>query len=74
MVHADDVAPFVAAYDKAVAALYPNGPASDDLLLTIAITQGSMNYLAMPAVRARAWSNPGQSPTTRAAANILSRR
>jgi coniferyl-aldehyde dehydrogenase len=30
MVHADDVAPFVAAYDKAVAALYPNGPASDD--------------------------------------------
>jgi coniferyl-aldehyde dehydrogenase len=29
-VHEDDVAPFVAAYDKAVAALYPNGPASDD--------------------------------------------
>ena len=30
MVHEDDVAPFLAAYDKAVAALYPNGPASDD--------------------------------------------
>jgi coniferyl-aldehyde dehydrogenase len=30
MVHEDDVALFVAAYDKAVAALYPNGPASDD--------------------------------------------
>ena len=30
MVHEDDVAPFVAAYDKAVASLYPNGPASDD--------------------------------------------
>ena len=30
MVHEDDVAPFVAAYDKAVASLYPSGPASDD--------------------------------------------
>jgi coniferyl-aldehyde dehydrogenase len=30
MVHTDDVAPFVAAYDKAVAALYSKGPASDD--------------------------------------------
>jgi class 3 adenylate cyclase/tetratricopeptide (TPR) repeat protein len=30
MVHTDDVAPFVAAYDKAVTALYPKGPASDD--------------------------------------------
>jgi coniferyl-aldehyde dehydrogenase len=30
MVHQDDVAPFLAAYDQAVAALYPNGPASDD--------------------------------------------
>jgi len=30
MVHEDDVAPFLAAYDKAVAALYPNGPASND--------------------------------------------
>ena len=30
MVHEDDVAPFVAAYDNAVAALYPSGPASDD--------------------------------------------
>jgi coniferyl-aldehyde dehydrogenase len=30
MVHEDDVTLFVAAYDKAVAALYPNGTASDD--------------------------------------------
>jgi coniferyl-aldehyde dehydrogenase len=30
IVHEHDVAPFVAAYDKAVTALYPNGPASDD--------------------------------------------
>ena len=30
MVHEGDVTPFVAAYDKAVAALYPNGPPSDD--------------------------------------------
>ncbi len=30
MVHEGDVAPFMSAYDKAVAALYPNGPASDD--------------------------------------------
>src|SRR5262249_29666882 len=30
IVHEDDVAPFLAAYDKAVAALYPNGPASND--------------------------------------------
>jgi coniferyl-aldehyde dehydrogenase len=30
MVHENDVALFVAAYDNAVAALYPNGPASDD--------------------------------------------
>jgi coniferyl-aldehyde dehydrogenase len=30
MVHEDDVAPFLAAYDRAVAALYPNGAASDD--------------------------------------------
>jgi hypothetical protein len=28
-----DVAPFVAAYHKAVAALYPNGPASDAIIL-----------------------------------------
>jgi coniferyl-aldehyde dehydrogenase len=30
MVHQDDVAAFVAAYGKAVAALYPKGPASED--------------------------------------------
>jgi coniferyl-aldehyde dehydrogenase len=30
MVHEDDVASFLTAYDKAVAGLYPNGPASDD--------------------------------------------
>jgi coniferyl-aldehyde dehydrogenase len=30
MVYENDVGPFVAAYDKAIAALYPNGPASDD--------------------------------------------
>jgi Aldehyde dehydrogenase family len=41
---------------------------------TIAITQGSMNYSTMPAVRARASSNPGQSPAMRTAARILSRR
>jgi coniferyl-aldehyde dehydrogenase len=30
LAHADDVDSFVAAYDKAVAALYPQGPTSDD--------------------------------------------
>jgi len=30
MVHEDDVASFLTAYDKAVAGLYPSGPASDD--------------------------------------------
>jgi coniferyl-aldehyde dehydrogenase len=30
MAHEDDVTPFLAAYDEAVTALYPNGPASDD--------------------------------------------
>ena len=30
MVHEDDVAQFLTAYDKAVTGLYPNGPASDD--------------------------------------------
>lgn len=30
LVHADDIEAFTAAYDKAVAALYPNGPTSDD--------------------------------------------
>jgi coniferyl-aldehyde dehydrogenase len=30
LVHEDDIEAFTAAYDKAVASLYPNGPASDD--------------------------------------------
>jgi coniferyl-aldehyde dehydrogenase len=30
LVHEDEIAAFTAAYDKAVAVLYPNGPASDD--------------------------------------------
>ncbi len=30
LVHEDEIAEFTAAYDKAVASLYPNGPASDD--------------------------------------------
>lgn len=30
LVHEDEIAAFTSAYDKAVAALYPNGPASDD--------------------------------------------
>lgn len=30
LVHEDDINAFTAAYDKAVASLYPNGPASDD--------------------------------------------
>src|SRR5262249_34724900 len=30
LVHEDEIGAFIAAYDKAVSALYPNGPTSDD--------------------------------------------
>jgi acyl-CoA reductase-like NAD-dependent aldehyde dehydrogenase len=74
MVHEDDAAPFLSAYDTPLS-IQTDPQATIALRLSmIAITQGSMNYWATPAARARASSNPGQSPATQAAARILSRR